>query len=81
MASSPKDVIAGVQRTNMLDQEVEFPELALVHPLREARLGEGAGRAEPKMVAVIGDSASVGKRKYRLAHSRRRRATRSRART
>ena len=39
-------VVAGMERTDVLDQHVQLHELALVHALREAGLRERAGRAE-----------------------------------
>src|SRR5690606_6768384 len=52
-------VVAGMQRADVLDQHVQVAQARLVHALRQAGLGEGAGGAESERIAVVGERRGV----------------------
>ena len=49
----PEDVVTGMERPDVLDEHVEIGEIGLGVALRQAGVGEGAGRAEPEFIAIV----------------------------
>jgi hypothetical protein len=75
-----EQVVAGMERADVLDQHVQVHQRALVHALVHARLRERAGGAEAQAVAVVGQGLRTLPRERHVAQDAHRHALRSRAR-
>ena len=76
-----KDMLAGMEWSDMLDQHVQVHERSLVHSLRQAGLREGASGTEMQGITVVGKRAPINPREFRLDHRPLRHALRSRGRS